>query len=116
MTDRRFPPDPGYPVVRNAAQYARLSLFRLGWLALAGLMAVTVGATAGWAYAGTLMIGGAALIAYSVGGLLWVYRPRPEPQRPPRCVGCGYDLIGLPADASCPECGRAGERRSGRGT
>lgn len=30
----------------------------------------------------------------------------PTPQTPMRCLGCGYDLIGLPAGV-CPECARA---------
>lgn len=35
--------------------------------------------------------------------------PTPTPTVPDRlpCVGCGYDLIGLPEDGACPECGVA---------
>lgn len=45
-------------------------------------------------------------------GLLaaWIRREGAAPvERDPRwCVGCGYDLNGLPAEARvCPECGRA---------
>ncbi len=40
----------------------------------------------------------------------WFGREEAAPvQRDPRwCVGCGYDLSGLPEDSAvCPECGRA---------
>jgi hypothetical protein len=28
-----------------------------------------------------------------------------DPLQPPLCLGCGYDLTGLPAACTCPECG-----------
>ncbi|MEM1026705.1 MAG: hypothetical protein AAGJ38_01345 [Planctomycetota bacterium] len=31
------------------------------------------------------------------------------------CVQCGYDLLGGPDHGLCPECGRAYDRRTGKG-
>jgi hypothetical protein len=28
-----------------------------------------------------------------------------DPLQPPVCIGCGYELTGLPPDCVCPECG-----------
>jgi hypothetical protein len=33
--------------------------------------------------------------------------PSPVVRRNLACIGCGYDLEGLPARGNCPECGRA---------
>lgn len=34
---------------------------------------------------------------------------------PAICQQCGYDLLGLPSEGLCPECGQAYDRASGRG-
>jgi hypothetical protein len=42
-----------------------------------------------------------------VGWLSVVGLRRVRRGRAGRCVGCGYDMAGLPKDNPCPECGRA---------
>jgi hypothetical protein len=45
---------------------------------------------------------GAALFCVVLGGRVGVASLR---RRRMRCAACGYDRLGLPADAKCPECG-----------
>jgi hypothetical protein len=66
----------------------RISLFRIKWLPLLANTAAVL--LAGW----TLLCIAA-----------WMRRRLAVPVN--RCLSCRYDLVGLPAGAPCPECGRA---------
>jgi len=83
-------PRPGAPPVRGgvgrmpmAIPLQPIGLGLLANTAILGLVAAVLGAGVGW---------------------LWRTRSRSR-RRAGRCVGCGYDLVGIRSDR-CPECGR----------
>ncbi|MCH7719770.1 MAG: hypothetical protein IH988_02100 [Planctomycetes bacterium] len=49
------------------------------------------------------------LILYCIGHVFRSVRPKQfnDPNLPPTCEGCGYDLTHQPDDQRCPECGRS---------
>jgi len=104
------------------AAYGRSFRVVIGGIGVLWAASVVVGMTIAWMNRRSLLAAGEPSfdpepmivvgVFASAGGLIyWLTRaalgapmPNVQPELPPRCEGCGYDLTHVPADGRCPEC------------